>query len=246
MRLFDRLPATKHLRWRLVTVSLRKTGHLASDVEATIKMRAGLMRQLRERFGLKAGFGAIEQGEDSNVHLHALVFSEYIERSEVQSWLRSRDCTVKGCSHPADDRCDACKDSKKACPHPDGGRQRCNGSWVVNVRAISGRKGVFEAIKYAAAPVALHDLPEVGKRGSDSQVLFAERVLRFYLAMRNRHRVETYGDAKDDIGVDTEADDIPLDEEMRPCPSGHALEFVTFGVNQTGGYVWFRALFGSA
>lgn len=122
---------------------------------------------------------------------------------------------------------------------------RCNGSWVVNVQAIRGRSGVFEAMKYAAAPVALHDLPEVGIPASKTQLAFAERLLRFYLVMRDRHRVESYGVAKTEI-PDPDDDDLPLDGEMKPCPNGNDLRFVAFGVNQIGAYVWFRTLFGAA
>jgi len=195
---------------------------------------------------MEAAFGAIEQGEDSNVHLHALAYCDYVGRSVLQSWLRSRDCTVPGCKHPADDRCDACKAAKKTCFHADGTRVRCNGSWVVNVQAISGEKGVYEAIKYAAAPVALHDIPEPGKAATDTQLLFAMRLLRFYLVMRGRHRVETYGGAKDDSALAQDDDDLPLDGEMLPCPKGNVLEFVSFGVNQNGTYLWYRTQFGSA
>jgi len=244
-RVYERLPNAHGRRWRLLTLSLRKTGNLKHDVEATISMRAALMRLLRSKFGMKAGFGAIEQGDDSNIHLHALVFCDYVERAKLQSWLRSRDCTVRGCKHPADDRCDSCRAGRCSCIHPDAGRVRCNGSWVVNVQAIKGKKGIYEAIKYAAAPVALQDVPEPGLPATNFQVAYAERVLRFYLAMQGRHRVETYGEAKDDVASPMDDDDLPLDGEMHPCPKGNALEFVSFGVNQNGTYVWYRALFGS-
>jgi hypothetical protein len=245
MRLYDQLQDTPIFRWRLVTMSLRKTGDIARDVEATLKMRAGLMRLLRSKFGMMAGFGAVEQGDDNNIHLHALVYCRYVERAKLQSWLRSRDCTIRGCKHPADDRCEACISAKTACAHPDGVRVRCDGSWVVNVQMVRGRKGVQEAIKYAAAPVALHDLPTEGMPASPVQLAHAERLLRFYLTMQDRHRVETYGAAKEDVEPD-EADDVPLDGEMRPCSQGRPLEFVAFGVNQDVGYVWFRTQFGSA
>lgn len=246
MHLWEKLPPTRTHRWRLVTMSLRKTNDVGADLDATIKMRGELMRVLRDQFGMLAGFGAVEQGENSNIHLHALVYSRFLERPRLQQFLRSRDCTIPGCRHPADDRCDACRAAKCACAHPDGERPRCNGSWVVDLQAVKGRKGIIEAIKYAAAPVAVDDVPKIDEPATPTQLAHAERLLRFYLALRNRHRVETYGEAKSDDGPTADDDDAPLATEVAPCGRcGRELDFVAFGVNQTGTYVWYRAQFGS-
>ncbi len=119
-----------------------------------------------------AGVGAIEEGEHEgeNVHLHFLALCRFAPRRELQHWLQARDCTIRKCHHPADDRCDDCKrDKLGGCHHPevlpDGRlRPRCNGSWYVDVRQArkrdrdgrlvygNGADAAAEVVKYACKP----------------------------------------------------------------------------------------------
>ena len=116
---------------------------------------------------------------------------------------------MPGCTHPADDRCDACKKAKCACTHPDGERQRCTGSWVVDVRQVRDRKhkgsavdpavalksAVRECAKYACAPAIEQNGEKVGiwSATEDARRARAELVLRFGAAMEGRHRFAFVG-----------------------------------------------------
>jgi hypothetical protein len=266
--------------WKMLTVSLRQRGTLEEVVDATVKMRAALARELTREYGMLAGLGAIELGEHDNVHVHFVVYCRFAPRPAIQHWLQARDCTVPECRHMPDDRCVACKRAGKCqssesggrhrygrdgscefchaarpgpCTHPDVsgcrqplkasastasrgplvrreprlGRQRCNGSWYVDIRpayakrsagsAVPGRPSIAsaarEAIKYAAAPV-LACVPLVNEDGTPNaeQVRHAERVIDFYVALRGRHRVETYGLAKNRaLGEESAPEDVEPD-----------------------------------
>jgi hypothetical protein len=202
--------------WKILTLSLRQSGDLFDRVDATVKMRAALARELRESHAMIAGVGAIEEGEHEgeNVHLHFLALCRFAPRRELQHWLQARDCTIRKCHHPADDRCDACKRDKRGdCHHPevmaDGLlRPRCNGSWYVDVRQArkrdrdgrlvsgDGADAAAEVVKYACKPT-MHGNPHYADEGElRDEIEHARRTVLFHLAMRGRHRVETYGKAK--------------------------------------------------
>lgn len=188
----DSVPKMRHqpergavFNWRMITVALRGAGDLLHDIGATLRLRPRLARWLRNHHGAVAQFWALDVGPDGHPHLHGLVYSPFVPRDLVQRWLRAQDCTVPGCKHElADDRCDECKAAKVSpCPHLDGGRQRCNGSWVVDVRAAWSPQ---EVLKYSVSPDA---------KGNDRDD-HAELRLFVYLATAGEHRIQGYGAAR--------------------------------------------------
>ncbi len=261
--------------WKAIEVGLRQEGTVAERLDAHVELRAKLMRLLRRRYRMMAGFGSIEMGPTGNIHLHIVAYCAYLPREDMQRWLRSQDCTVPHCAHTPDDRCAACKREKRSpCRHPrvtsrttltraaDGKmrklrvrdrRPRCNGSWYVDVRKCYVRDemigygdpvtgGIVEAIKYAAAPVGSkpgkpgqrgHDAPTPGEAPTESQLAYGEELVRFFLALRDRKRVETYGlarepDPHEENGVDDREPDaeggIPL------CPEcGQKMKYAATG-----------------
>jgi hypothetical protein len=220
--------------WKLLTLSLRQHGDVFERVNGTIKMRADLARKLRDEYDMLAGFGAIEEGEHEgeNVHLHFLALCKYAHYRLLKHWLQSRDCTVRHCHHPADDRCADCKRSRCDCHHPevmpDGRlRTRCNGSWYVDVRRCYSRKGdgklaygsgadaAAEVVKYACKPTMHGNPHDASPDELRDEIAHARRVVLFYLAMRGRHRVETYGEAKHRAPGEEDAPD-----DAEPTASG--------------------------
>lgn len=206
--------------WKMVTLGFRRGASRKADVDEIIRRRAAFAREFAP--WIVAGFAAIEQGATSgrHIHLHAMIYGPFLPRDLVEKWWRALDCTVAGCAHPSNDRCEECKGACKehravdgrprrdlkcsacralsrACEHPDGERQRCNGSWYVDVRkSRRGKHGFIEGLKYAAAPVEPSDAPHVGDDPTEEQQARAGDVLEFYVALHGRHRVETYGLAK--------------------------------------------------
>jgi hypothetical protein len=134
---------------------------------------------------------------------------------------------------------------------------RCNGSWYVDVRKCYVRDdavgyddpvtaGIVEAIKYAAAPVGSkpgrpgqpgHDAPRPGGAPTESQLAYGEVLVRLFLALRKRKRVETYGlarqpDPHEEDGVDDREPDaeggVPLCPDCRK-PMKYAATGERFG-----------------
>jgi hypothetical protein len=211
-RLVETLAPPRGHRWRLITLSLRQRGDVFERVDAAVKLRAAFARELRDEYDMLAGFGALEEGdhEGENVHLHFIVLCKYAPQEKLKHWLQARDCTVAGCRHIADDRCDPCKSSGQSCPHPHAdGRARCDGSWYVDVRQCyvrrgsaklrfgeAGKSAVAEAIKYAIKPT-LHGNPHrASPEEYREEQAHALRTVRFFAALHGRHRIETYGLAK--------------------------------------------------
>jgi hypothetical protein len=171
-----RLPRTWQYRWRHVEWSLWQRDLVRDEVfldalrsgddgglrrafasierrsDETLKLRGKFMRMLRDKYGDArwTGYAKLEMGDvNGMMHVHALVYCRYLPREELQRWLRERDCTVPGCQHPPDDRCEECqtvvwfnergeRKVGRACTHPErlrngGLRQRCNGSWTVHI-----------------------------------------------------------------------------------------------------------------
>lgn len=124
----------ERMGWKMLTVATRKAHSIVEDVEKQIRFRKRLVRFLARRFGLVAAFIAVEVGSGGNAHFHALVYSPYVPRSELQHWLQSQDCDVSGCTHKPGDR-------------------SCGGSWSVDIRACYDPR---EALKYACSPDAKH------------------------------------------------------------------------------------------
>lgn len=252
-----RLKRTRTHSWKLVTLNAQRGGPTLEDgrsaqprttrgeIVATQELRRDFVALARDRFGLTAAVGAVELGgsaKSENVHLHVLVYSAWIDREAVQRWLRARDCTIPGCEHPADDRCDGCRAAKHGCDHADGTRVRCNGSWVVDVRAIKARQsrkggmksaeaGLREALKYAAKPVTTPVHP--GRGLTLEELLHVENVLRFYVALRGKHRVQSYGLAR-------QAEDDEPDELADDGARGLCCERCGKGYVILAGWLWHR------
>jgi len=264
--------------WKAIEIGLIQRGSVEDRLNAAVDLRAKFMRLLRRRYLMMAGFASIEMGPTGNIHIHAVVYSAFLPREDLQRWLRSQDCTVPNCAHSPDDRCAACKRERRGgCTHPRVARRwklvrcgrgtkmkkvrarvhderpRCNGSWYVDVRKTYVRDdvmgysdpvtaGIVEAIKYAAAPVGSkpgkpgqrgHDAPKPGDAPTESQLAYGEELVRFFLALRDRKRVETYGlarapDPHEENGVDDREPDedggVPL------CPDcGKPMKYAATG-----------------
>ena len=169
--------ALARMGWKMLTVSLRGNGNLPQNLNDTLTYRTQLARRLRNYHGAVLVIGALDVGPDGHPHLHFLVYCPFLPREQIQLWQKAHDCTVEGCKHPADDRCDACKEANIDCVHPHAnGRPRCNGSWVVDVRRAYSPD---EVLKYSVSPKAQ-----------------PEAHLAVYLTTYRRHRVECYGLAR--------------------------------------------------
>jgi len=254
--------------WKALEIGLIQRGTDAERLDAHTALRTKLMLRLRRRYGMMAALAALDRGPTGNIHVHAVVYCGYLPRADLQRWLRSQDCTIPGCTHEPDDRCAACKRLKRGdCSHPRAdGRPRCNGSWYVDVRKCRVRHGsathgdpvtagIVEAIKYACAPVGSkpgkpgeYDAPTPGEAPTESQLAYAEGLVLYFLALRNRKRVETYGlarlpDPHEENGVDDrEPDDeggAPLCPDCRK-PMKHVATGDRLGVRGCGKYEFFR------
>lgn len=233
--------------WKVLTLNLRSTGDLSADVEAAIKHRSAFFRwgkkaaKGRKTGRVLGGWGAIEVAGTltrPNVHLHLVFYSAgYLVRTEVQRWQRRRTCDLKGCPHPADDRCTACRAARVDCTHPGpGGRERCRGSWAVDIRKarskVKGKRGgidgLREALKYSIKPMPTEGKGRGGRSllnpdpdGAQPPELLShvELILRTHLALRGRHRVQTYGICrKVRDGEEEGAEDVEPDERSCRCP----------------------------
>jgi hypothetical protein len=210
-----------------------------------------------------AGIAALEEGEHDNVHVHFFALCKYIPNERrgsrpLERWLRSRDCTVPGCDHPPDDRCDECRHWAwtddlgrehvgRACNHvevmPGGNeRKRCPGSWYVDVREAYSRRGrgrlalrgakrgacgspadaAAEVVKYACKPVVHGNPHDASPEELIEERAHARRVVLFYLALRGRHRVETYGFAREVAPEEGDAADDAEPTDAAPrCSCGN-------------------------
>jgi len=233
----ENVPVPASLRWKHIVVSPRARGGIFEQVNAMVKLRADLADYLTREHGMLGAVASIER--EGTGHVHMIGLCEYVDHRVLEHWLRSRDCTIRGCHHPANDRCDACKrDGLGNCHHrermPDGRlRPRCNGSWYVHVsvcyeRGPDGRRiksgktlagAVREAIKYVTKPTAngksLHEtLADAPDEVWRDEIGHARESMLFHLALAGRHRVETYGLAKQRApGEDEVIDDV----EPKPC-----------------------------
>ena len=256
-RLWHSCPPTATRSWKLVTLNWRPSGHgVHADIVQALRVRKLAMRWIAKHFAVGgdfAAFGAVELGDGQcrpckiagtpcahnagapeNVHVHALVYTDFLPRPQLQTWLRSQDCTVAGCHHPADDRCAPCRAARASCAHPDGARTRCDGSWSVDVRRVRDEKGLREGLKYASKPVLLAYEPHRGV--SMPELLHVEKALRFYLALRGRHRVESYGLARKRAPEDeAEAEDVEPGDDAAHCPTCKAT------LRPLVGWLWCRA-----
>lgn len=271
--------------WKMITIALKQSGTYEERLDAIVDARARLARLLTQHAGMLAGIGAIEMGDKAirrggrgNVHLHFLAYCGFVARDprkasrdgfDLQSWLRAYDCTIPGCRHDADDRCDQCKREHHACTHPrSDGTARCDGSWYVDVRkAYVSEKGaryhdpevgaIVEAVKYACAPVSADDVPRPGEAPTPSQLAHAAQVIEFFLALHGRHRVETYGLAKQPAEHEAAACDDVAGESYEPrdleegddstskgppkCPEcDEPMKYAATGVRRGAVYGWFR------
>ncbi len=177
----------------------RLASSVAACVDAGLDLRARFMRMLRDKYGDPAtwiGFAKIEMGADGMVHIHALVYCRWLPRatkdrsSPLQRWLRAQDCSVPGCQHPADDRCDACRQGGRECGHPEclpggGLRTRCGGSWYVHVnepyekrpdgsRVRGTRNAIHELAKYITKPL---DAPKRHRKRDGASIESEEAVV---------------------------------------------------------------------
>ena len=238
-------------------------GVQGGDVDKTLDTRAKFARHMERNYHSTAAYMALDLGgKKQSPHFHAVMLCDYAPRENLQRWLRSTDCTVPGCSHEADDRCEACRKAKRRCSHKRAdGKPRCNGSWYVHVEAIGtecpvckrhvgkskccgmtfaerARKGFREVLKYAAAPVEPGNAPVPGEPFSERQLQHSERVVEFFVETRHRHRIETYGAAKLDVvelGLAVAAPELA----RGCCPCGQPWNWEMHGWRKHGvGYQW--------
>ena len=177
--------------WSSVSAGLVSTGNIIADVNRTLGLRAKMWPHLRDKHGAVAGIIAVDCGlKHGHVHLHALVYSPFIERKHFATWLQSQDCTVVGCNHLPDDRCELCKHEKKACNHLDDGRTRCNGSWNFHIKSAEHLK----------RPIDYMLRPDAGYADED-WIEFAELRLAYYLALNRRKKIQRFGLAEEKHGL---------------------------------------------
>ncbi len=136
---------------------------------------------------------------------------------------------------------------------PDGRlRPRCKGSWYVDVRRCYSRQNdgrlvydagvdaAAEVVKYACKPT-MHGNPHDANDGElRAEIEHAKRTVMFHLAMRGRHRVETYGEAKK-VAPDEEnaCDDVEPNDKGPKCSAcGGAMVSIAFGTRFNTCYRW--------
>ena len=226
--------------WKLITVALRDTGALQADLWRTIgppgrggsdkSVRKKLSKFLRDSHHVIASYAALDVGDEKgHVHLHLLVYSPFIRRDSLEHWLRSYDCTVPGCKHSVNDRCQECIDARLECDHKDGDRVRCDGSWNVDVRLA---KDPYEALKYAVSC-------DAGVDGHSN----AEIAVATYIWTYRRHRIETYGLAKPGALALVDSVDEELENSDKCCSEcGRVLVDIAYGTKQRGFYSWSYAV----
>lgn len=257
------VPVPGDLQWRFIEMGPRERGDVFQAIDDVVKLRADLARLLRDEYGMIAGLGSLER--EGAAHLNFVALTRRVPRAALQHWLRSRDCTIRHCHHPADDRCEDCKRAKTACSHPermtDGTlRPRCNGSWYVHVEQVyergeDGRRiksgktlagALREAVKYAGKPTPQGISPHRFETDEQWRDAFKhnQNAMLFYLGLRGRHRVETYGLLKQRAPDEDDATDdveIPKDGGAPRCPDCHApMQCVRFGSREFTMYAWSR------
>jgi len=260
MELIDLIPEERGYSWKMVTIALKDEPDLQKDIDNHLQLRREMYRLMslttkripNNPFDARAMIGALEQAgtpEKPHIHLHLVIYCKHLPREMLQSWLRSRDCSVDGCDHPADTR---------------GTDSKCNGSWYIDIRKLrcwrkakfkkcgcsSSRKcqaaGVREALKYATKPVNTDkvSVPREGKEPTVNELAWAGQVLKFAAHMYKRHRVETYGDAKPMLTKIIRAENGDDSEEhragCRECGAPMKLEYIGWCKNIRDGYEWAR------
>ena len=262
----ERVPVPRSLAWRFMVLSPRRCGDVFQQVNRVVKLRADLARWLEAEYGMVAAFGSLER--EGTAHVNMVALCQYVPQSVLEHWLRSRDCTVRGCHHPANDRCESCKRSGRGdCHHPetmpDGRlRPRCQGSWVAHVKTVYERDtrgqrvrtgkstavaAVREAVKYATKPTKQGKSPHRFETDAEwiAELEHAREAMLFYLALRGRHRVETYGLAKKRMeGEDEAPDDLPprVDGQAPTCPKcKQPMDWLMFGARDLTLYHWSTA-----
>jgi hypothetical protein len=221
------------IRPKLITVTLRHTGEgIDVAIDRIVRVRANLARYLRRNYDMKAAFVGIEFSQGEHVHMHAIAWTRYLPRPVLQTWLRSQDCTIPNCSHPADDRCEKCKADKVECHHPDGDRQRCNGSFMVDVRQAYNAK---EALKYAAKPIVCDADPDV--ESTEEQRNASMQTLLYFLKLYQRHRIETYGEARKVVKGE-DANDEAVDTGICHCGKPLSVHFIGYKNTKGKAYDW--------
>ncbi len=241
-------PTEKGYSWKMVTIGLKVEPDLKADVSNHLKLRRDFSLLVARKYGGLGGIGSVEMAGSTemgvHVHLHFLLYCQHLPREQLQTWLRGRDCTIPKCDHPADTR---------------GTDSECDGSWYLDVRRLrcwrknktgrckcnSARQcesyGISEAIKYAAKPVSSskEGKPKKGVEPTSGELSYGELVIRFYLAMYKRHRIETYGLCKPGA-IEIAIDDI-MDSpagHCRECHGNLSVVWVGWCVNPRDGYVW--------
>lgn len=255
--------AHKGQRWVHVEVGVHGHGlSKAEHVVKTLDTRTVFARHMRRAYHTSAADISLDLGTDKQgPHFHALMLIDYAPRELLQRWLRSTDCTVPGCSHEADDRCESCRAAGHACHHarPDG-KPRCNGSWYVHVQQVGtkcktcGRRvgeatccgtsyvqrvrdGFREVLKYAAAPVEVGNAPVPGEPFNPRQLQHAEGVLQFFVLTRHRHRIESYGAAKLHLAELGLVEPTRAERLKGCCPCGNRWTWELHGWRKPGGNV---------
>ncbi len=216
----------RKMGWKFVSIGLRGTGDFIHDIQVTLGPLKRNLRRWLKRHGAVAFVIALDvgtgHGSQPHPHLHALIYGPHIEREPLQRWLRAQDCTVAGCNHPADDRCDECRAVACECHHTDGGRQRCNGSWDVDIRQA---KTPHEALGYA---VGWNTSTITGTSNSDA-------LLATFLTTYKRPRVSAYGLAQRHFWRDRLRARFSLDY-CKDC--GQELRQTAYGERGADGHVW--------
>lgn len=257
--------------WKLVTLTFRPSSTPEEAVERALETRAAFFRWTKDR-GRKrprgrvtgyvlGGTGAVEFAgklHAEHVHLHLAVYGEWIKRAELVRWLRKRTCTVKGCAHPADDRCEPCRKARRACNCAShlkrvyGDKPRCNGSYVVDVRRMRAKvgerrqgryvhrerstlDGLREALKYATKP--MHVAPRADGSETLETLAHVELTLRASLALTKRHRVQSYGLMRQKTPDEDRADEDREPDE-RPPQDGHRCPGCNQPMRAAAGWRW--------
>lgn len=221
--LMEKYSEDERIRPKMVTLTQRhRPGEsLADAAERMIRLRKNFARWATKNYGMVAAFGAMELSQGMHVHLHILLWSLYIPKEVLQSWLRAQDCTIRHCPHPADDRCEKCRAAKKECHHPErGGRERCNGSYMLNIEKVFD---VRECIKYCCKPVVIED-PKA--KWTKEQRAWAINTVQFFIATYRRHRIETYLEAREVVENEGEEDD---EVAVGECSEGSLFKLVAIG-----------------
>jgi len=256
-QLIANTPRRKGYSFKMVTIGLKDEFDLQKDIDNHLKLRRQIYQKIFNDPKFPDGvfqadwmIGSIEQAgtpEHPHIHLHLIVYCKYLNREIIQRWLRSRDCTIPGCDHPADTR---------------GTNHPCNGSWYIDIRQLScwtkakkgkckcARKsdcqgrGVREAIKYATKPIGPGKIavPRAGKPPTLNELAWAGQILKFGAHMYKRHRVESYGDAKPGITEIIALDGV--EDAKRPrglcadCGAQMQVIFIGWCKNIRDGYSW--------